>query len=155
MFPGPVIRGQKGDRFQLNVVNNLDDSTMERSTSVVRISKVSIFAKAPNTSRSIGMAFSRKGRTGPTERLSLRSALYLPLDLFFMTSMWTHRSARTGIMPISVRRLPFAFEKTLICLAATQYCDGLRGAFIVDDPNDLHALLYDVDDGMFTDAPIG
>ena len=100
------------------------------------------------------MAFSRKGRTGLTERLSLRSAQYLPLNRSFMTLMWTHRSARTGIIPISVRRLICAFEQTLICLAATQYCDGLRGAFIVDDPDDLHALLYDVDDGMPTDTPI-
>ncbi|KAH9177324.1 laccase [Lactarius sanguifluus] len=27
-----------------------------------------------------------------------------------------------------------------------QYCDGLRGAFIIDDPNDPHKHLYDVDD---------
>ena len=30
---------------------------------------------------------------------------------------------------------------------STQYCDGLRGAFIVYDPNDPNADLYDVDDG--------
>ena len=35
------------------------------------------------------------------------------------------------------------------CSVATQYCDGLRGAFIVDDPNDPHASLYDVDDGTY------
>jgi iron transport multicopper oxidase len=29
---------------------------------------------------------------------------------------------------------------------STQYCDGLRGAFVVYDPNDPHASLYDVDD---------
>ena len=34
-FPGPVIRGKKGDMFQLNVVNHLKNETMERSTSVV------------------------------------------------------------------------------------------------------------------------
>jgi hypothetical protein len=37
-FPGPVIRGQKGDRFQLLVVNDLTDSTMDRSTSIVCLS---------------------------------------------------------------------------------------------------------------------
>ena len=31
---------------------------------------------------------------------------------------------------------------------STQYCDGLRGALVVYDPNDPHASLYDVDDGM-------
>ena len=30
---------------------------------------------------------------------------------------------------------------------STQYCDGLRGAMVVYDPNDPHADLYDVDDG--------
>jgi iron transport multicopper oxidase len=28
-----------------------------------------------------------------------------------------------------------------------QYCDGLRGALVVYDPNDPHADLYDIDDG--------
>ena len=28
-----------------------------------------------------------------------------------------------------------------------QYCDGLRGALVVYDPNDLNLGLYDVDDG--------
>ena len=29
---------------------------------------------------------------------------------------------------------------------STQYCDGLRGALIIYDPDDPHASLYDVDD---------
>ena len=32
---------------------------------------------------------------------------------------------------------------------STQYCDGLRGPFVVYDPQDPHASLYDVDDGKF------
>lgn len=28
-----------------------------------------------------------------------------------------------------------------------QYCDGLRGALVVYDPDDPHSSLYDVDDG--------
>ena len=35
-FPGPVITGQKGDRFQINVHDQLTDATMLRSTSIVR-----------------------------------------------------------------------------------------------------------------------
>ena len=31
-----------------------------------------------------------------------------------------------------------------------QYCDGLRGAFIIEDPDDPQRYLYDVDDGMIT-----
>ena len=29
-----------------------------------------------------------------------------------------------------------------------QYCDGLRGALVIRDPEDPHGYLYDVDDGM-------
>jgi FtsP/CotA-like multicopper oxidase with cupredoxin domain len=35
-FPGPVIKGFKGDRFLLNVVNVVTDDTMVMTTSVVR-----------------------------------------------------------------------------------------------------------------------
>jgi FtsP/CotA-like multicopper oxidase with cupredoxin domain len=31
---------------------------------------------------------------------------------------------------------------------SNQYCDGLRGAFVVRDPQDPQAGLYDVDDGV-------
>jgi iron transport multicopper oxidase len=34
-FPGPVIRGVKGDRFKLNVIDRLKDARMLRSTSIV------------------------------------------------------------------------------------------------------------------------
>lgn len=30
-----------------------------------------------------------------------------------------------------------------------QYCDGLRGAFVIYDPQDPHRSLYDVDNGMY------
>ena len=33
---------------------------------------------------------------------------------------------------------------------AGQYCDGLRGALIIYDPNDPHKSLYDVDDSEFS-----
>ncbi|KZP02509.1 multicopper oxidase, partial [Athelia psychrophila] len=33
-FPGPLIRGNKGDKFSINVFNALTDKTMERSTSI-------------------------------------------------------------------------------------------------------------------------
>lgn len=31
---------------------------------------------------------------------------------------------------------------------SAQYCDGLRGPLVIYDPNDPHADLYDVDDGL-------
>jgi hypothetical protein len=68
--------------------------------------------------------------------------------------MWKNRLAPSGIIPILVRFLLCAFERPLdlTCSAAEQYCDGLRGAFIVDDPNDPHKPLYDVDDGVYIDT---
>ena len=35
---------------------------------------------------------------------------------------------------------------------SNQYCDGLRGAFVVRDPEDPHANLYDIDDGILSPA---
>lgn len=35
--PGPLITGQMGDRFQINVVNKLSNHTMLKSTSIVSI----------------------------------------------------------------------------------------------------------------------
>jgi hypothetical protein len=45
-------------------------------------------------------------------------------------------------------RLFFVFSLTLLMFhTATQYCDGLRGAFVVYDPNDPHKDHYTVDNG--------
>jgi iron transport multicopper oxidase len=30
---------------------------------------------------------------------------------------------------------------------STQYCDGVRGLFVIYDPQDPHRSLYDIDDG--------
>jgi FtsP/CotA-like multicopper oxidase with cupredoxin domain len=38
---------------------------------------------------------------------------------------------------------------------ANQYCDGLRGAFVVRDPADPQAYLYDIDDGIPSRFPDG
>ena len=35
VFPGPLLKANKGDTIVVNVVNNLTDSTMRRSTSIV------------------------------------------------------------------------------------------------------------------------
>jgi hypothetical protein len=37
MFPGVVVHGQKGNRFQLNVINELEDSMMERVVGIICI----------------------------------------------------------------------------------------------------------------------
>ena len=35
MFPGPLLTANKGDHIEVNVYNELADSTMRRSTSIV------------------------------------------------------------------------------------------------------------------------
>jgi len=34
-FPGPLIVGNKGDQFSINVVDNLADTALDRVTSIV------------------------------------------------------------------------------------------------------------------------
>jgi len=34
VFPGPLIRGDKNDRFQINVIDELTNDTMRESTSI-------------------------------------------------------------------------------------------------------------------------
>ncbi|KAF5379394.1 hypothetical protein D9615_006645 [Tricholomella constricta] len=111
-FPGPVIRGKKGDRFQLNVINSLKDDTMERGTT---IHWHGIFQRG--TSWADGAA-------------SVTQCPITP-DNSFLYEFSVPEQAGT-----------FWYHSHL----STQYCDGLRGAFIVDDPLDPHKSLYDVDD---------
>ncbi|KAG6917345.1 hypothetical protein DXG01_002916 [Tephrocybe rancida] len=113
-FPGPVISGNKGDRFRLNVVNRLTDDSMAKSTS---IHWHGIFQKGTN------YADGAASQTRPAH-----SGITLTC-VFHLTQH------------VLGRDFANIFHHT-----ATQYCDGLRGAFVVYDPKDPHASLYDVDD---------
>jgi len=100
------------------------------------------------------MEFIREVQTGLTGRHLSHSVLSLRGTRSDTVFPSTSRLAHTGIILIFVRAFRFTFfffERIFTCLAATQYCDGLRGAFIVDDPLDPHKILYDFDDGMYTD----
>jgi hypothetical protein len=94
------------------------------------------------------MGFTKSGPIGLMARHPSRNALFLPDIYFSTTSASLHRRAPIGTFLIIVR----GADNLSACLptnsAATQYCDGLRGAFIVDDPVDRYDHLYDVDDGM-------
>ncbi|RDB27657.1 Laccase-1 [Hypsizygus marmoreus] len=111
-FPGVVIKGRKGDRFRLNVIDSLTDNTMLRSTSIH------------------WHGIHQQG------------------------SSWADGSASVTQCPIAAND-SFVYDFKATAQAgtywyhshlSTQYCDGLRGAFIVYDPNDPYKLLYDVDD---------
>ncbi|KAG6917344.1 hypothetical protein DXG01_002915 [Tephrocybe rancida] len=111
-FPGPVISGNKGDRFQLNVVNGLTNGAMAKSTS---IHWHGIFQKGTNYADGAASVTQCPIATG-------NSFLYDFKVPDQAGTFWYHSHL------------------------STQYCDGLRGAFVVYDPKDPHASLYDVDD---------
>ncbi|KAF8228163.1 Cupredoxin [Tricholoma matsutake] len=98
-FPGVVVHGQKGDRFWLNVVNELKDDTMERHWD-------DIFQNGMNSAD--GMTFIMQ-------------------------------------CPITLKDL-FLYDFTMEKQAGMYWYHSHLCAFIVGDPNDPHASLYDVDD---------
>ncbi|KAK7443247.1 laccase, multicopper oxidase, benzenediol:oxygen oxidorectuctase [Stygiomarasmius scandens] len=113
-MPGPIIRGKKGDKFSLNVIDELVDPAFVRTTS---IHWHGLFQK--HTNWADGPAFVTQCPIAPNN-----SFLYEFEVPDQAGTYWYH--SHVGI----------------------QYCDGLRGAFIIDDPNDPQKHLYDVDDGM-------
>ncbi|EIW60660.1 phenoloxidase [Trametes versicolor FP-101664 SS1] len=109
--PGPLITGQMGDRFQINVVNKLSNHTMLKSTS---IHWHGFFQKGTNWADGPAFVNQCPIATGHS----------------FLYDFQVPDQAGT-----------FWYHSHL----STQYCDGLRGPFVVYDPNDPHASLYDVD----------
>ncbi|KAJ7099745.1 laccase [Mycena epipterygia] len=111
LVPGPTIKANKGDTFNLNVIDALTDNTMLRSTS---IHWHGFFQK--NNSWADGPAF----------------VIQCPIaaNNSFLYTFPTGDQAGT-----------FWYHSHL----STQYCDGLRGALVVYDPEDPHLSLYDVD----------
>ncbi|VDC02847.1 unnamed protein product [Peniophora sp. CBMAI 1063] len=111
-FPGPLITGNTGDNFQLNVVNNLDDSTMDLVTTV---HWHGLFQKGSNEMDGVD---------------SVTQCPIIPDNSYLYNfnvpdqagTYWYHSHYHN------------------------QYCDGVRGAFVVYDPSDPNADLYDVDD---------
>ncbi|KAF8231636.1 laccase 8 [Tricholoma matsutake] len=111
-YPGPLLKGFKGDRFRINVVNNLTDDTMQRSTS---IHWHGIFQKGTNYAD--GPAGVSQCPISPSHSFLYDFSVPDQVGTF-----WYHSHF------------------------STQYCDGLRGPFVVYDPLDPHQHLYDVDD---------
>ncbi|KAG6916141.1 Acyl-coenzyme A oxidase 2 [Tephrocybe rancida] len=109
-FPGPLITGNKGDTFNLNVIDQLNVTTMARATS---IHWHGFFQK--NTQF-------MDGPSGVTQCPILpgNSFLYKFSAAGQAGTFWYHSHL------------------------STQYCDGLRGAFVVYDPNDPHKSRYHV-----------
>ncbi|KAG6897671.1 hypothetical protein C0992_012420 [Termitomyces sp. T32_za158] len=111
VFPGPVITGNKGDRFKINVINELTNSTMLRATS---IHWHGIFQHG--TSYADGATMVTQCPIIPKQSFQYDFPTYNQVGTYWYHSHYS-----------------------------TQYCDGLRGAFVIYDPDDPYKELYDVD----------
>jgi len=111
-FPGPVIMAKKGDKFNLNVINELKDKSMETTTSV---HWHGLFQEGSNWAD--GPVGVNQCPIAPGD-----SFLYKFQVLDQAGTFWYHAHD------------------------STQYCDGLRGALVVYDPNDPYKHMYDFDD---------
>ncbi|KAJ7578490.1 laccase lcc5 [Mycena floridula] len=109
---GTLITGNKGDNFQINVINNLNDDTMLLTTSIHWHG----FFQA-GTNWADGAAFVTQCPIA-----SGNSFLYDFTATDQAGTFWYHSHL------------------------STQYCDGLRGPFVVYDPEDPYLSDYDVDD---------
>ncbi|KAG2118390.1 laccase [Suillus clintonianus] len=110
-LPGPIIVGQKGDTFKINVTNYLNDETMLTGTS---IHWHGLFQNHSN--QMDGSAFVTQCPLSPGQ-----SFLYEFNGGTQVGTHWYH--SHYGV----------------------QYCDGLRGALIIYDPQDPYRLSYDID----------
>ncbi|KAF7795688.1 hypothetical protein EIP86_006853 [Pleurotus ostreatoroseus] len=97
VFPGPLIAGNKGDNFQINVIDELTNATMLKTTTIVAFVNQCPIASGD----SFLYNFEVPDQAG---------------------TFWYHSHL------------------------STQYCDGLRGPFVVYDPDDPYLDMYDVDD---------
>ncbi|KAJ3757797.1 laccase [Lentinula raphanica] len=111
-FPGPLIQGNKGDHFNIDVVDSLTDSSMNRTTS---IHWHGLFQE--HTNWADGPSFVTQCPIAPGN--SFVYSFNVPDQA---GTFWYH--SHLGV----------------------QYCDGLRGPFVVYDPHDPLAHLYDIDD---------
>jgi hypothetical protein len=82
------------------------------------------------------------------DHLSSLSVLLLRTTRSSTTFKRLAKLAPSGITPIFVSHNSGRESFLTHFRTASQYCDGLRGAFVLYDPDDPHKDLYDVDDGM-------
>ncbi|KAF8485121.1 laccase C [Russula ochroleuca] len=111
-FPGPLIVGDKGDTFVIDVVDQLNDTSMDVVTSIhwhgIDQHTFNAFD---------GASFVNQCPIIPGD--TFRYQFEVPSQA---GTFWYHSHF------------------------STQYCDGLRGALVVRDPQDPQAGLYDFDD---------
>ncbi|KAG6855580.1 hypothetical protein H0H87_000662 [Tephrocybe sp. NHM501043] len=116
-FPGPTLVGKKGDRFTINVTNSLNDPRMLQATSIVRLGFHWHGIFQNGTNFADGAAMVNQCPIVPNA-----SFVYNFTAQDQVGTYWYHSHY------------------------STQYCDGLRGAMVIYDPEDPYLLEYDVDD---------
>ncbi|KAG9310885.1 laccase [Chiua virens] len=110
-LPGPVISGNKGDRFLINVTDELTDTSMLTGTSIHWHG-----LSQHHSNQMDGTAYVTQCPIYPGN-----SFLYNFTGGNQVGTYWYHSH----------------FD--------VQYCDGLRGAFVIRDPDDPYKNLYDYD----------
>ncbi|KAH8836165.1 laccase [Flagelloscypha sp. PMI_526] len=111
---GPLIVGNKGDNFKINVINNLNNDNMRKPTSIHWHG----ILQTGGQNWADGAAFVTQCPIAGGGH----SFLYDFTEPEQAGTFWYHSHL------------------------STQYCDGARGPFVIYDPQDAHASLYDVDD---------
>ncbi|KAG1817934.1 laccase [Suillus subaureus] len=112
-FPGPIIAAKKGDKFEVNIVNQLTDDSMFKSTSV---HWHGIYQNGTNYADGVASVTQCP--------IAQNDSFLYSFEAQNQTGTYWYHSHYS-----------------------TQYCDGLRGALIIYDPEDPLSYLYDVDDG--------
>ena len=141
----------QGDRLQIDVRDDLDNEDLDLVTSVVRpLSFLDTFGTLICLLPSIGMVSYRRTPTMPMVAILSTSAPLYQTKAFCITSRsQTKRYFSLGhVCRISTGSRPW-FQGTFWYHShfEAQYCDGLRGALIIDDPDDPQQDLYDIDNG--------
>ncbi|KAF7360980.1 putative Laccase-1 [Mycena sanguinolenta] len=132
-FPGPTFMVNKGDSVVIHTHNKLTDPLMRRSTSIhwhgFFQARTSGMDGPSYVIHNVGMFVPNHApfsETLPDDQCPIAPGA--TFDYVFDTA------GQTG---------NYWYHSHL----STQYCDGLRGAFVVYDPDDPLKDLYDVDDG--------
>ncbi|KAJ8520191.1 hypothetical protein ONZ45_g2992 [Pleurotus djamor] len=140
IFPGTPVILQKGDKVQasilsmnINTHNELTDPGMRRSTSIHWHGLFQHKTSGMDGPSQVSFITYLFHRTDPVIADLLTNAPFLQTQPSCMTSILR---AKLGIIG------DYRYHSHL----STQYCDGLRGVFIVYDPDDPLKHLYDVDD---------
>ena len=131
----------------------MTNHTMLKTTSIVGlfIIKSTLDVELTLCPASTGTASSRRERTGRTAPPSSTSARS-PAGTRSCTTSKSLISPVSTVVPGSVTSNGSSYAGSAGTYwyhshLSTQYCDGLRGPFVVYDPNDPLLSLYDVDDG--------